>query len=616
MKSSKVIVGLHDKVLRLGRLLSIVGLLGVFLIYGRVEAATTVPQKLVYNGHLLDASGDAVTSEVSVRFSFWASSDYVTGDVTATGAIHEAASNYANWNEEFTLTPNSDGYFTVDLGTGSALPDFSTLSTSTLTSLHLQVEVKTASAADTAYELLDKDTSNDSVDRAPLLSVPFALNADLLDGRDTGTASGSIPVLQTGGLLPVSTIPGGTNQDTFVVDSDDSVSSGEIGLVFGQSLLKTFAYDVMNSTFSFNDSVRVGGTLTATGGLTASGTIKTESGVVINVENEAKDSVIVFGNPLGQETLKFMNTEHWFEFSDDLHVTGDITGSGVLHIESDTTIGGALTVGGLINGIDITSLSTDNDVHLKVSSGAGLTISVAAGDYRLGGSVTQYTGTSGVTVTDDDTTNIFFTSTGITLTTDGFPTNRMYIPLASVVAAGGAITAISDRRVFNSNDTERTVTRTFRPEYEGASYQGDGTNNVGQLLVNHSGGNLMNFYQWTSSRGSLQDYDVLLRVTLPQDFVRWGATPLAVSYRSTTGNAADNKLDIAVFDSSGSTVTLSGTSTGLKSTTWTTTTHTYSGAPTWTAGSGSLLRFRMYAKDDEQMHLGAVKLTYVELLSE
>lgn len=299
-----------------------------------------------------------------------------------------------------------------------------------------------------------------------------------------------------------------------------------------------------------------------------------------------------------------------------MNITGDLSSSGVLAVESNGTVGGNLTVGGLINGIDITSLSSDNDVHLKVSSGAGLKINIASGDYRIGGNVTQYAGASNLDVTDETTNYVYFTSTGVVITEGEFPTNISYIPVATVETAGGAITAVTDRRVFNSDDTERTVTRTFRPEFEGASYLGDGSSNVGQLKVSHSGGNLMNYYMWTSSRSSLNDYDVLLRFTLPPDFVRWGSTPLAVSYKSSSANAANNKLDISLTDSADNSVTLSGTPTGLASTGWTTTTHTYSGTPTWTAGSGSLVRLRMYAKDNEEMHLGTVKLTYVELLSE
>lgn len=231
------------------------------------NAASTGPLKIVYDAHLLDSSGNAITSAHSVRFSWWTSADFVSGDTTATGAINTGASTYANWQEVHTVTPNSDGYFSVELGSGTALPDLSSYTSSQLQSLHLQVEVKVSSAADTSYELLDQNSSSDTADRSPIDTVPFALNADRLDQRDTGTASGSIPVLQSGGLLGLGLIPSGTNRDEFTLDADSS-ASGPITLQFGTSLAKTLTYDQANSRFNFNDDVRIQGNLTVTGSVT------------------------------------------------------------------------------------------------------------------------------------------------------------------------------------------------------------------------------------------------------------------------------------------------------------------------------------------------------------
>ncbi|MCF7845089.1 MAG: hypothetical protein K9M03_04670 [Kiritimatiellales bacterium] len=396
----------------------------------------------------------------------------------------------------------------------------------------------------------------------------------------------------------------------------ESVYSAPDPLLWGTQVGTGLLLQLKNNqdmTFSVGN---IGDVLT-TGGLTASGTVATESGIVINMDNEAKDAVLVFGAFLGQQTLKFLNDEHVFEFSDDLRTTGNLSASGVLAIESNADVGGNLTVGGLINGIDISSLvSSQDDYHLKVSSGAGLTIDVAGGSYRLGGNVTNYNGVTGQSLVNDALNYVYFNTGGLVINQTGFPTDQMYIQLSTVLTAGGDISTVTDRRIFNSSDTEHTVTKVFKPEFEGAAYAGDGSNNVGQLRINNSGGNLMNYYMWTSTRSSLNDYDILLRFTLPPDFVRWGSTPLAVSYKSSSSSASDNQMDITLYDSSGNIVTLSGTSTGLSNTGWTTTTHTYDGIPTWTAGEEALIRFRMYAKDNEEMHLGTVKFTYIELQSE
>src|SRR3989339_768620 len=357
--------------------------------------------------------------------------------------------------------------------------------------------------------------------------------------------------------------------------------------------------------------------------LSASGTLKTESGIVLNAENAAQDSVLVFGNALGQETLKFLNTEHRFEFSDDVAVAGRLSASGGLSVDGQTylnnsaTVTGDLTVSGLINGIDLASLSASADnTHLKVSSGAGLTVSIAAGDYRLGGVTTRFTGTSGILLADDTTNYVYLTSTGLTVTQATFPTDRAVLQLASVVTAGGGVSSVTDRRVFNSNDSQHTDERVYEPTFEGAAYDGDGSENVGQLTASHSGALMKNYYQWTSTRPTLQDYDVVLKVPLSSDFISWATIPITVAYRSSSADSANNRMDISVYDTAGNAVTLVGSSTELASATWTTTTLSFAGAPTWTPGGELLLKIKLSPKDTAQMQLGFVKIQQVEKLSE
>ncbi|MCA9370805.1 MAG: hypothetical protein KC680_02485 [Candidatus Peregrinibacteria bacterium] len=494
----------------------------------QVFAETTVPQRVIYNGHLLDSSGTAIASEVNIRFSYWTSTDYVTGDVTATGAINIGASNYANWYEEHTVTPDSKGYFSVEIGSVTALPDFSELPVSTLLNLHMQVELKASSAADTAYELLDRDSTDDTVDRSPVRSVPFSLNTNFLDRKQIGSGSGNITFLGSGGYLR----EGGTLANRFTIDADSS-SGGTLYLRFGADLGKELSYDQGNSYFNFND---------------------------------------------------------------DVNIQGD------------------LTVTGLINGVDISSLSAGSDqTHLKVSSGAGLSVNISAGDYRLNGNVTQYSGNSNQAVTDDTTNYVFIGSGGLTIRTSGFPTDEAFIRLATVVTSGGAIQTISDRRVFNSDDRERTIVRTYAPEYDGSSIQADGSNNVGQLSVTNSGAAVTNHYVWTSTRSSLQDYDIVVQSEVPTAFVRWDSTPLSIRYRTTSAADTSAKLDIEVYDTAGNQVTLGGSYSALNSTEWTTADITFSGTPTWNTGSGFLIKVRPFAKDSEKVQIGHLKLRYVEL---
>ncbi|MDA1208405.1 MAG: hypothetical protein O2904_00025 [bacterium] len=497
-------------------------------------AATTAPTTHVYNGHLLDSAGAAVTTEMSIRFSYWSDTDYVAGDVTATGAIHTTAATYAGWTEVHTVTPDSNGFFSLELGSVTALPDFSTMATSTLTSLHLQVEVKTSAAAATAYELLDSNTSSSTIDRSPVLSVPFARNADLLDKREIGSGSGSIPLLESGAVFNKIHIPAGTIHDAFTIDSNDS-NTKDLTLKFGETLAKTLIYSQDNSRFEFNANLYINGSLTTTG---------------------------------------------------------------------------------LINGIDITTLGSSDDKHLKVSSGAGLTISIAVGTYRLNGTTTNFAGSSAVVISDEATNYVFLGSGGLSIYTSGYPTDESIIRLADVVTTGGSISSVTDRRTFNSDDRERANEMTYHPEFANAVFKADGSNNVGQLHIESDTSANRNYYYWTSSITSLQDYDIKMRATLPANFLRWKTNPIVVAYKSSTGLTADNTLDISVLDTAGSSVVLTGSASTLANTSWATTTLDFSGSPTWTAGSDVTLSFKLSAKSDNQIQLGSVKLQYVELIGD
>ena len=244
-------------------------------------AQTTGPQNFIYNGHLLDTDGDPLTTSHTIRTSWWNTADYLAGDVTGTGAINESATGYIAWKEEDVFTPDTNGYFSVEIG----FPNFQTMTPAQLASLYVQVEVKATGSADTAYELLDINPGSATIDRSSIESVPFAINADMLDQRHVGTASGSIPVLQSGGVLSQSAIPSGLTLNSFAIDSDAS-STGSITLTLGSG--GTLVYNVSTRQFELNRS---------------------------------------------------------------------------------TSVQGDMTVTGLINGVDITTLGTDTDRHLKVSSG-------------------------------------------------------------------------------------------------------------------------------------------------------------------------------------------------------------------------------------------------------
>ncbi len=66
-----------------------------------------------------------------------------------------------------------------------------------------------------------------------------------------------------------------------------------------------------------------------------------------------------------------------------------------------------------------------------------------------------------------------------------------------------------------------------------------------------------------------------------------------------------------IYDSAGAAVTLSGSTANLAATTWSTTQVEFIGNPTWTAGQDMLIRLKVSAKDNFQMHVGSLKLSTV-----
>ncbi len=505
-------------------LLVVLALLLMALAVARVRASS-IPLTHAYNGRLLSSTGAAITTPVRIRLSYWSNADRVTTDTNPDGSLNTGAATYLSWHEAHTVTPDADGYFTLEMGSQSALPAYATLPAGV--TVYLQVEVRAAAAADTAYEVLDPAAADASVDRTPILSVPYASVAETLQRRGIGTGSGSIPVLGSGGVLPKSVVPGGTNGDAFTLDADGN-AVGDVVLTFGQVLNKTLTYSQDDSRFEFND---------------------------------------------------------------DLHVQGD------------------LTVSGTVNGVDLSQITVS---PLSVSAGAGLSVRVASGSYRLSGTLTRFAGSGSVVLQDNATTYLFFTSAGLGRDPSSFPADRSFIPLARVVTAGGGVTAVEDLRALQSDDREAAGSAVLHPLYEGAALQADGSDNVGQLSLTHDNLSERNFYQWTSTRPTLQDYDVLVRYTLPDSFVRWDEA-VTLEYRSTSAAAADNKLDVQIYDTNGVPVTLSGSALNLVGTGWNAARLEFTGSPTWTPGEEILLRLKLSSRNEAQMQLGDLRLHYVDL---
>jgi hypothetical protein len=243
---------------------------------------TTAPYTVSYSAKLTDSGSNPITTAQTIRFSLWTDADFNAGDLLGTGDINPAAIGYAGWYEEHTVTPDANGLFHVDLGSITTLPNVTSG-----TYVFLEVDVKPSASPKTAYEVLDPTgTTADTADRHTINSSFFTINSDTVDNRDVGISPGDIVALDVVGNFPVSVVPGGTNADTFVIDSDDSVSApGTIQLQFGTTLAELIEYDIASSYFNISDDVNI------QGGLAANGNIDFSSSSEFHMREVADESV-------------------------------------------------------------------------------------------------------------------------------------------------------------------------------------------------------------------------------------------------------------------------------------------------------------------------------------
>lgn len=100
----------------------------------------------------------------------------------------------------------------------------------------------------------------------------------------------------------------------------------------------------------------------------------------------------------------------------------------------------------------------------------------------------------------------------------------------------------------------------FQPLFPDTVPVGDGSDNKGKLEIffedtdGAAAPDNFNYYQWTTKQNTLQDFDIVMRVRLPDDFNAFQAVPMNLRYRTANNVLTDNRIDVEVQDSTGTTV--------------------------------------------------------------
>lgn len=156
---------------------------------------------------------------------------------------------------------------------------------------------------------------------------------------------------------------------------------------------------------------------------------------------------------------------------------------------------------------------------------------------------------------------------------------------------------------------------TLSAEYPGAVLSADGTSNIGVMTSDSEGtsANSMNYYEWSSSETSLNDYDVRVRFTLPADFYSWSGGGIFFSLATEATGTTNNKVDIYVYRENSATV--DGSATGLASSTagvWKTDTFINGADLNECTGPTTTCMFviKMSSANDSYVRVGDIDLNY------
>jgi cytoskeletal protein CcmA (bactofilin family) len=265
--------------------------------------------------------------------------------------------------------------------------------------------------------------------------------------------------------------------------------------------------------------LQISGPAEIKGALSASGSFRTDSDVSINDDRTAADAVLTFGNATTNQTLKYLNTAQKFEFSKDLKVIGNLSGS-TLNVDGTATINGAAAIKGALT---------------------------ASGNVILEGNLT-----------------------GSTITGFGLPAGGCTGTTRKLVwnAATSKFECAADETGTIGNGSGLILS--LHPEYANSVYFSSGATFVGQLSGSGGTSGLNNSYVWTSTKAALQDYWVAIRVRVPDNFSSWDIVkPIEFRYKTGVASAAANHLTVRMKDTAGADVALTSGG-GLASTTWAT----------------------------------------------
>lgn len=330
--------------------------------------------------------------------------------------------------------------------------------------------------------------------------------------------------------------------------------SSNIELRFGESSNRRLFYDVTAGKFTFTQPVTIQGNLTATGSLSVK---KAISGATLRIDGggDIWGTLGVSGATVLKSTLNVTGNTT----ATNVKARGSLSGA-TLRIDGNADVWGSVSATGAIKtkaDLTINSDADTNDATLTFGNQtANQTVKFSHARQRFEVSTgLGVRGTlSGSSLTIDNRTTTFGTTSYTWPNAQGVANTF----LKNDGAGGLSWTATS---VGPSSGNILSL----HPEYQNAVYVQSGSTAVGTLKYSASGA-LDNYYRWSTTKGTLQDYWINVRVQVPKNFAHFEtASGIQLRLRTSTTNTADNAISFRLIDTAGATVAVGNNSSLVSS---------------------------------------------------
>lgn len=365
------------------------------------------------------------------------------------------------------------------------------------------------------------------------------------------------------------------NTESFV-EIDDGDGSTDIELRFGGTTNRLY-FDATTNAFTFTKGIIANGTITGStlaatgltncsnvttnsdGTLICGGTAALEAGFDQRYINSAGDTMtgalVLSGANLTVNNGGNVNVTGGDITTDQaitgatLGATGTIFAGDDVNVTNDANVGGDVNATGNVNtdgGVTLNADGTADTATLTFGGSASETIQFSSGQFNFSDDVAV---TGNVTATGDITAAGNLSGNSLTVSSGTVGINGVDYVFDDTQGAANTVL----QNDGNGNLTWQTISIgdgsgsfiSLSPQYTNATYAPDGSNNVGRMKLDVTGGE--NYYEWTTTRPTTQDYDINVRFRVPDNFAGWAPNGVQMQYLNGSGSTAA----ISVLDTTG-----------------------------------------------------------------